>query len=351
MLVAEGAQQALQVLGRDEPVLVGVKEPPRLVQMRILLVREAHERHVPWPQRRLSAAPAPVCRGVDRAGRRPATPGREARAEVEGEDSCDMLPGFWPFESRRLVYTPPEEQGTKEGASGTGGAAPMPVTRGSAPHAGPRAAGSARANGAKSTPGRAKAAPGSEPKAPLADISQRNKENKVPSPITPAKIRDSRGSTSRPSFYSSRSSDGVRPPRGPFISFCSARLGFTAPATSACGLLVRSAVRCAAPRRVPPCPVQGVWHERRCAQMPLPSCRGGMHCVPASLLCAVLWRAAGGVQSGASPLTSSAPAAMAQKENVGSRASDASSRLSSASTVRGSDAGFTIGGSLLSSAR
>jgi hypothetical protein len=41
---------------------------------------------------------------------------------------------------------------------------------------------------------------------------------------------------------------------------------------------------------------------------------------------------------------------MMQKEYVGLRASDASSRLSSASTVRGSDAGFATG-SLLSSAR
>jgi hypothetical protein len=40
-----------------------------------------------------------------------------------------------------------------------------------------------------------------------------------------------------------------------------------------------------------------------------------------------------------------------QKDYVGSRASDASSRLSSASTVRGSDAGFATGGSLVSSAR
>jgi hypothetical protein len=68
------------------------------------------------------------------------------------------------------------------------------------------------ARAAKGTPVRAKAAPGSEPKAPLADISQRNKENQVPSPMTPAKIRDSRSSTSRPSFYASRSSDGELPP-------------------------------------------------------------------------------------------------------------------------------------------
>ena len=56
----------------------------------------------------------------------------------------------------------------------------------------------------------------------------------------------------------------------------------------------------------------------------------------------------------ANPLNCIAAAAMIQKEYVGSRASDASSRLSSASTVRGSDAaslGFATGGSLLSSAR
>lgn len=72
---------------------------------------------------------------------------------------------------------------------------------------------SARVSGskaAKGTPAWAKA-PGTEHKAQIADTSQRNKENQVPSPMTPAKIRDSRSSTLRPSFYASRSSDGERP--------------------------------------------------------------------------------------------------------------------------------------------
>jgi hypothetical protein len=87
---------------------------------------------------------------------------------------------------------------------------------------------------AKGTPARAKAAPGSEPKAPLADISQRNKENQVPSPMTPAKIRDSRSSTSRPSFYASRSSDGERPPLSVHSRF--GLLCFTAPVQPLCVL-------------------------------------------------------------------------------------------------------------------
>jgi len=83
------------------------------------------------------------------------------------------------------------------------------------------------ARAAKGMSARAKATPGSEPKVPLADISQRNKENQVPSPMTPAKIRDLRSSTSRPSFYASRCSDGERPPLSNHSSF--GLLCFTAP--------------------------------------------------------------------------------------------------------------------------
>jgi hypothetical protein len=47
MPVAKGEKEPLQVLGRDEAVLVCVEEPPRLVDVRILLVREGHKRHAP----------------------------------------------------------------------------------------------------------------------------------------------------------------------------------------------------------------------------------------------------------------------------------------------------------------
>lgn len=41
------ARIRLEVLGCDEPIAVGVKQPPRLLQVCVLVVRQRRKRHVP----------------------------------------------------------------------------------------------------------------------------------------------------------------------------------------------------------------------------------------------------------------------------------------------------------------